>query len=164
MWLIYNSLKNKIEFSVNPWAIPTELIKSLANYGKIFSEFNLGSMFLNSVLLSVAMPLINLFFCACTAYAYATHDFKGKQILYWVAMIPMLVNITGTLPSQYNLYVKLGIYDSIPGILLTATNGFGFPFLLFSSVFQTVSRIYHEAAEIDGAGNWRIFLQIYSCL
>lgn len=161
LWLIYNSLKNKIEFSVNPWAIPTELIKSLANYGKIFSEFNLGSMFLNSVLLSVAMPLINLFFCACTAYAYAVHDFKGKQILYWVAMIPMLVNITGTLPSQYNLYVKLGIYDSIPGILLTATNGFGFPFLLFSSVFQTVSRIYHEAAEIDGAGNWRIFLQIY---
>lgn len=99
----------------------------------------MGSMFLNSVLLSVAMPLINLFFCACTAYAYAVHDFKGKQILYWVAMIPMLVNITGTLPSQYNLYVKLGIYDSIPGILLTATNGFGFPFccsVVYSKLFR----------------------------
>lgn len=161
LWLVYNSMKNKIEFSANPWGFPTEPIKSLGNFGKIFSEFNLGSMFLNSIILSVAMPLINLFFCACTAYAYALHDFKGKHVLYWVAMIPMLVNITGTLPSQYNLFVKIGIFDSIPGILLTATNGFGFAFLLFGSVFQNISRTYHEAAEIDGAGHWRIFLQIY---
>ena len=47
------------------------------------------------------------------------------------------------------------------GMLLTATSGFGFPFLIFSSVFQNISKTYHEAAEIDGAGNWRIFLQIY---
>lgn len=160
-WLIYNSLKNKIEFSANPWAFPAEPIRSLGNFGKIFSEFNLGSMFFNSVILAVAMPFINLFFCACTAYAYAVHDFKGKKVLYWVAMVPMLVNITGTLPSQYNLFVKLGIYDSIPGMLITATNGFGFGFLLFGSVFQNISRTYHEAAAIDGAGQWRIFLQIY---
>lgn len=61
LWLVYNSLKNKIEFSVNPWAFPTEPIKSLANFGTIFSEFNLGSMFFNSLFLSIAMPLINLF-------------------------------------------------------------------------------------------------------
>lgn len=161
LWLIYNSLKGKVEFATNPWAFPVAPFASLSNYVKIFSEFNLGSMFFNSVILAVGMPFINLFFCACTAYAYALHDFKGKQILYWVAMIPMLVNITGTLPSQYNLFVKLGIYDSIPGILLTATSGFGFAFLLFGSVFQNISRTYHEAAEIDGAGQWRIFLQIY---
>ena len=159
--LVYNALKNKIEFSANPWAFPTEPIKSLANFGTIFSEFNLGSMFFNSLFLSIAMPLINLFFCACTAYAYALHDFKGKRVLYWVAMIPMLVSITGTLPAQYNLFVKIGIFDNMIGMLLTATSGFGFPFLIFSSVFQNISKTYHEAAEIDGAGNWRIFLQIY---
>ena len=162
VWLAFNSLKNKIEFSANPWGFPIDAIGSVAtNYGKIFTEFNLGAMFFNSAILSIFMPLINLFFCACTAYAYAIHDFKGKQVLYWVAMIPMLVNITGTLPAQYNLFVKIGIYDNMAGILLTATSGFGFAFLLFGSVFQNTSRTYHEADEIDGAGNWRIFLQIY---
>ena len=137
VWLAFNSLKNKIEFSANPWGFPIDAIGSVAtNYGKIFTEFNLGAMFFNSAILSIFMPLINLFFCACTAYAYAIHDFKGKQVLYWVAMIPMLVNITGTLPAQYNLFVKIGIYDNMIGILLTATSGFGFAFLLFGSVFQ----------------------------
>ena len=112
LWLVYNSLKDKIEFSVNPWAMPVKPVQSLGNFAKIFSEFNLGSMFLNSIILSVAMPLINLFFCACTAYAYAAHDFKGKRALYWLAMVPMLVNITGTLPSQYNLFVKIGIFPA----------------------------------------------------
>ena len=51
LWLVYNALKNKIEFSANPWAFPTEPIKSLANFVTIFSEFNLGSMFLNSLFL-----------------------------------------------------------------------------------------------------------------
>lgn len=161
LWLIYNSLKNKVEFSANPWAFPESPFLSLKNYGVIFSQFNVGSMFFNSVILATLMPLINLFFCACTAYAYAMHEFHGKRALYWLAIIPMFVAITGTLPAQYKLYIDLGIYDNMIGILLTATGGFGFAFLLFAGVFQNVSRTYKEAAEIDGAGQWRTFLQIY---
>lgn len=161
LWLLYNSLKDKIEFSTNPWAFPENPFLSLKNFGVIFSQFNVGSMFFNSVVLATLMPFINLFFCACTAYAYAMHMFRGKEVLYWLAVIPMFVTITGTLPAQYNLYVKLGIYDNMIGILLTATGGFGGAFVLFAGVFRSVSRTYMEAAEIDGAGQWRIFLQIY---
>ena len=60
VWLAFNSLKNKIEFSANPWRLPTDAIGSVVtNYGKIFTEFNLGAMFFNSVFLSIFMPLIN---------------------------------------------------------------------------------------------------------
>lgn len=159
LWLLFNSIKNKIEFSVNPWAFPEAFL--ISNYFKIFSEFNIGAMFFNSIILSVCTPLINLFFCACASYAYAKHEFRFKKVLFWVAMVPMLVNITGTLPSEYNLMVKLHLFDSIPGMLVRATSGFGFGFMLFASVFENISNHYKEAAEIDGAGNWRIFLQIY---
>lgn len=162
LWLIYNSLKDKFEFGLNPWMAPKAPLKMLSNYTKIFSEFNLGAMFFNSVILATAMPFINLFFCLCTAYAYAMHDFKGKKALYAVAMIPMVVNIVGTLPAQYSLYAKLHVIDNIPMLLLTCTGGVGFAFMLFAGVLENVSRSYKEAAEIDGAGPWRIFLQIYA--
>lgn len=161
LWLIVNSLKTKYEFNMHPWDFPSAPFAQFANYGKIFSEFNLGSMFLNSIILSILMPAITVFCCSCVGYAYATHEFKLKRVLYWVALLPMIVSVAGTLPAQYNLIVNLGFYDNIPGMLLTATNGFGFNFLVMASVYQNISPHYRESAEIDGAGKWRIYLQIY---
>lgn len=97
----------------------------------------------------------------CTAYAYAKHEFKLKRALYIVGIIPMVVSIAGTLPANYKLINDLGIYDNMYLYVLTGTTGFGMNFLLLSSVFQNISTTYREAAEIDGAGQWRIFLQIY---
>lgn len=161
LWLIYNSVKDKIEFFLNPWAVPKSPLSYLSNYAVIFKDFGIAEMFFNSVFLSVLGPLITVFFTSCAAYAYARHTFKLKPLLYAVAITPMIVNIAGTLPSMYRLINNMGIYDSLPGILLTSTSGFGFNFLLVTSVFVNISNTYKEAAMIDGAGRWRIFLTIY---
>ena len=76
-------------------------------------------------------------------------------------MVPMVVSIAGTQPAMYKLVNNLGIYDNLFGILLMSTGGFGFNFMLIASVFINISDAYREAASIDGAGNWRIFLTIY---
>lgn len=162
LWLLYNSLKGRQEFFNNPWAFPQDLFGNLANFGVVFTEFGLGEMLFNTVFLSIFCPLLGLFFTTCVAYAYAKHTFKGKKLLYAVAMIPMLVSIAGTQPATYKLINNLGLYDNLFGILLMNTGGFGFNFLLISSVFINISDAYKEAAQLDGAGNWRIFLTIYA--
>ena len=161
LWLLYNAVKDKVEFFLNPWNFPQSFWANLKNFGVIFSEFGVGKMFFNSIFIAVLSPIISIFFTACAAYAYARHTFKTKPLLYIVAMIPMVVSVAGTEPATYRLVNNLGIYDSLPGMLLLSTGGFGFNFLLLVSVFVNISGAYKEAAQIDGAGNWRIFLTIY---
>ncbi len=171
VWLLLNSLKTDVEFFESTWALPKSPFKNLANYLTAFDmkvtttleyrEVGLPMMFLNTLYLSLVPPLFSLFFTCCTAYAYARHNFKLKGVLYAILVIPMLVNIAGTLPTMYKLIRDLGIYNNIFLIMVTGWSGAGFNFLLISSVFSNISGTYKEAAQIDGAGQWRIFLTIY---
>ena len=170
-WLLLNSLKTDVEFFKDTWALPKEPLKNLANYltaidmsvttKLYFRDVGLPLMFLNTIYLSFIPPLFSLFFTCCTAYAYARHQFKLKGLLYTMLVIPMVVNIAGTLPTVYKLIQDLGIYNNIFLIMVTGWSGAGFNFLLISSVFENISGTYKEAAQIDGAGHWRIFLTIY---
>ena len=161
LWLLYNSVKSKTEFFLQPWAFPNNPFKYMSNYLTVFKDFNVGMMFFNSVFLSLLCPLVSIFFHCCTAYAYARHNFKLKPLVYTLAIIPMVVSIAGTLPTQYKLINTLGIYDNIFLYLILSAAGTGYNFMLISSVFENMSNAYKEAALIDGAGNWRIFLTIY---
>ena len=161
LWLLYNSMKGNLEFAKDPLAFPAHIGTNIKNYVVIFQEFDMGTMFYNSLFLAIASPTVSIFFHMCTAYAYARHEFKCKKLLYILGITPMVVSIAGTLPTSYKLINDLGIYDNMYLWLLTGTAGFGMNFLLLASVFQNISGTYREAAEIDGAGPWRIFLRIY---
>ena len=161
LWLISNSVKGSLEFQKYPLALPKDIWKHISNYAIMFKEFEMGTMFYNSLFLSIASPTVSIFCHMCTAYAYAKHEFKLKKALYILGITPMVVSVAGTLPTSYQLINDLRIYDNMYLWILTGTGGFGMNFLLFASVFQNISTTYREAAEIDGAGQWRIFLGIY---
>lgn len=171
LWLLINSLKTDVEFFKDTWALPKEPFKNLENYLTAFDmsvttkleyrEVGLPLMFLNTIYLAFVPPIFSLFFTCCTAYAYARHQFKLKGLLYTILIIPMVVNIAGTLPTMYKLIQQLGIYNNMFLMMITSWSGAGFNFLLISSVFENISGTYKEAAQIDGAGHWRIFLTIY---
>lgn len=161
LWLLYNSVKGRMEFTKHPMEFPTAPLANLKNYTIMFQQFDMGTMFFNSVFLAAASPTVSIFCHMCTAYAYAKHEFKLKKVLYVLGITPMVVSVAGTLPTSYQLINDLRIYDNMYLWILTGTGGFGMNFLLLSSVFQNISSTYREAAEMDGAGQWRIFLGIY---
>lgn len=170
LYLVYNSVKGWQEFWANPWALPVNFFKELGNYIEAFDmsvitdegeRVGLLAMFGNSIFLTIFAPLVSLFCHASTAYAYARHRFKLKGVLYALMITPMLVNIAGSLPTTAQLIKTMGIKDNIVMILILYTTGHGFNFLLLASVFENISGTYKEAALIDGAGHWRIFITIY---
>ena len=79
LWLISNSLKGSLEFQKFPLALPKDIWKHISNYSIMFKEFEMGTMFYNSLFLSVASPTVSIFCHMCTAYAYAKHEFKLKK-------------------------------------------------------------------------------------
>lgn len=159
IWLIINSLKGTTEFLRDPIGMPTKLLFS--NYSTMFVEFNLPQMFINTLLICFIIPSVSLLVANGAAYAVAKFKFALRSFCYTLAMINIYVSIAGTLPTTYKLMNNLGLIDSLLGLVVMGSGGFSFDFLLLHGIYINISNEYREAAEIDGAGYWRIFLQIY---
>ena len=157
-WMLVNSLETKQEFLNNPWPMPQQLM--FCNYVEVFQMFDLASMLFNSLSLSLTVPTASLFATACVSYAVAKYKFPGKRVLYFIAISIMFIPTTGSLPVMFRLMLDLHLYDTLIGMILKGATGFGMNFHILYGIFSGVSDTYAEAAKIDGASNWRVFLQI----
>lgn len=163
IWLFINSLKDKLEFFENPMGLPIKPMPQ--NYVNVFTvlkqdDFNLGSMFFNSFSLVIGQVAASLFVCACASYVVAKYQFRGRNIVYFIAVLIMFIPTTGSLIIYFRLIQDLMLYDNWIGMVITHASGFGMNFLMLYGFFKSISWSYAEAASIDGAGNFMIFFRI----
>ena len=158
LWLLVNSFKDFLEFSDSPWGIPQKL--QWSNYAFIFENFAMGEAFINSIILCLACPTAGVISTTFAEYALSKFEFRGKKILYFIHILPMLICITGSTSTMYIFFNDLGIYDTFISMIWSSAGGVGMNFLLVYAVFKNVSRTYMEAAEIDGADDFTVFIKI----
>lgn len=161
-WAIVTSFKSYEEYAANTVAFPT--VCHFENYAAAFTSLvangvGMFGMLLNSLWYTIGGAGLGVAVSSMTAYAVSKYRFPGGRILYWVALVTMMIPIVGAIPSQYKIYNMLGILNS-PAILVSFANGFGFNFIVQYSFYKNISWTYAEAAQIDGAGNFRIFFTI----
>lgn len=155
------SLKGVDEFHEKN-LLPKEWLFS--NYGQAFKEVKAGDsnmfvMLWNSIWYACGGAALGVFTSAITSYVVAKYRFPGRNVIYWMAIVTMMIPIVGAFPAQYLVYNNLGIYDS-PLLLVTKMAGFGFNFVVLLSFFKTLSWTYAEAGFIDGAGHMKVFFRI----
>lgn len=117
-------------------------------------------MFLNSLVYSVITTVFAIASQLVVAYAVAKYDFKLKKVYYNVAIIVMLIPIVGSLPSQMRFAEVLRLKNSFLGIAIMNCKYPGMYFLVFYAMFKNISWSYAEAAQIDGAGHFKIFIEV----
>ena len=165
IWLIINSFKTSQEFSTNYAGLPINW--TFENFVNAFTfaspethYFNVFQMLGMSLLLSVCGTLATVFFSSCAAYVVAKYEFPGRKIIFGIVIFTLIIPIVGSLPSQIQLMQKMGLYDTIIGVIFLYSGAFGMNFMLLYSFFKNLSWTYVEAAKIDGASDFRIFFQI----
>lgn len=165
-WMFVNSFKTNQEFFTNVWALPQSF--SFRNYTSVLGynmqtsagTFNITHMFILSVGITLAATVINTLLSTMAAYVIARYRFKGRNLLYSVALFTLIMPIVGTLPAQFRLMQNLGLYNSIIGILILYSGSFGFTFFIMHGYFKNISPTYAEAAFVDGASDFQVFLRI----
>ena len=135
-------------------------IVTLSQYKQLLVESPVYlNSFWNSMKIVVPVVLGQLAVSSMAAYAFTVLRFKRKEALFFLYIIVMLLPLQVTLMPNYLMADWLGIKDSYLAIILPGIfNPFG-TFLLRQSMKQ-IPRAYIEAAQIDGAGHWRIFTSI----
>ncbi len=163
LWCLLNSFKETKDFLMNVNGLPTKW--TFENWGESFSltidnNITIPTMYLNSIFLTIGCTFFSLFSCSATAYVLTKYDFPGKSAMYTTALVIMMIPTMGSMAAMYRLYNQVGLINTYTGVFITAMGGFGSGFLLLYGFYKNLSWAYAEAAQIDGAGPFRIYFTI----
>ncbi|GGK85538.1 sugar ABC transporter permease [Sphaerisporangium melleum] len=130
------------------------------NYSNLLAS-GFTASFWNTVAITVPATLLVIGFAAMAAYAFAWIEFPGRDALFMVVIALLVVPIQIALIPIAKMYGFLGIFGSIPGVVLFHV-AFGLPFAIFllRNFFVGIPKELLEAARMDGAAEWKIFATV----
>jgi multiple sugar transport system permease protein len=158
VWMVLSSIKPDAEVTAAPptwW--PHEI--TLDNYATLFTRLDFPRYFLNSTLVAGAVTLGNVVFCSMLGYALAKLDFPGKRAMFGLVLTTLMIPGVVTFVPLFILTTNIGLTDTLPGMFLPFLAGPFGVFLMRQFILGLPDELIH-AARIDGAGEWRIFVQI----
>ncbi len=133
---------------------------SLEQYGKVLLDSPLYlSMFWNSLFLVVPIIAGQTLVAALAAYAFSKLRFRGRELLFLIYVLTMLMPFQVTLVPNYIMADRLGLLNSSGAIILPGIFA-AFGVFMLRQFMQDIPYAYIEAAKMDGAGHWRIFCTI----
>ena len=94
------------------------------------------------------------------AYAVAKYNFKFGKFMYGIVIVTMILPVVGNLPSQIQMAKFTGAYDNLLGVAVMKGHFLGTNFLIFYAAFKSLPNDFKEAAEMDGASQLQVLLQI----
>jgi len=162
LWVISNSLKTSPEIFGSSWSLPQNpILNGLTNYRKAWNISNMGGYFINSIAIAFGAVILTVGFSAPAAYALARIPFLGSRPIFYYFIAGMGLPFQLVLVPLYVLFVKLGLINSQAGLILALTAvSIPFTILLLTGFFRSLPTELEEAAAIDGASEFGIFLKI----
>ncbi|EYT49492.1 carbohydrate ABC transporter permease [Brachybacterium muris] len=133
------------------------------NYVRVFTNTNLGSTLINSIVVAVPATVLPIMFAAFAAYAFTFIRFRGKELLFILIVALMVVPIQVAFQPMLNLLGPrgLGISGEYVAVWLLHT-GFGMPLAIYilRNYMTGLPGSLIESAKIDGASHYQTFWRL----
>ncbi|NWG27442.1 MAG: carbohydrate ABC transporter permease [Ignavibacteriaceae bacterium] len=158
IWMLSASFMTDGAASVfPPKFFPDEVV--LQQYQTLFTRLNIAKNFFNSIFLSVVVTTISLFFNSMAGYAFAKYRFKGKDKLFNLLLVNMIVPSQITMLPLFLMLKSVGLINTYMAIIVTGmANIFGI-FLIRQHCLSIPDSLI-EAARMDGATDFQIYRKI----
>ena len=158
VWCIVLSFDRKAlstlpEFSL----LPHEF--SLFNYEVAFNTIPLVRYYINTIFVTVVHTFLAVFFALMCGYAFAKGKFVGKQFWFIFMLAVMMIPFESRMVPLYLQYKSWGLLDTYAPLLMGAC-AYVYGIFFARPNIEAIPDSLRESAYIDGASEWRIFLQI----
>lgn len=130
---------------------------TLEGYKRIFSDGTIVRGFINSILYSTGFTIVTVLVCILAGYTLSTDDLVGKKTIMVFFIITMFFN--GGLIPTYLVVRDLGMLNTVWAIIIPNAINVWF-IILARTYFKAIPKELKEAARIDGASEFKIFLKI----
>jgi sn-glycerol 3-phosphate transport system permease protein len=136
---------------------------TLENFERAWNAAPFARYFVNTIILVTMVLVAQLVLCSLAAFAFARFEFPGKNILFALVLVQLLVMPDILLVRNYTTMRVLGLVDTILAIGLPYFAS-GFAIFLLRQTFKTIPRELDEAARIEGCSwlglLWRVYIPL----
>src|SRR5207249_1140777 len=131
----------------------------LANYAEAWHRAQMGRMLVNSAIVALGVAIGKIVISLLSAFAIVYFDFRGKNVVFWMIFVTLMLPVPVRIVSTYQVVSVLGWVNTYWGLtvplMASATGTF-----LFRQFFRTIPDSLAEAAQLDGAGPMRFLWTI----
>lgn len=130
------------------------------NYGRMIKLVPIWDGFKNSLIVSVCATILAAYFGALTAFGFAKYKFKGKETLFTIVLMSLIIPPQIALVGFFDICNRLHLRDSLLALIIPAIASATIVFFVRYYIQQSVSDSVMESARIDGCGEFRIYNRI----
>jgi len=131
---------------------------TLSNYERILVRGDFGQYFLNSLMVAVGSTALSVLLSAMMAYGFARYRFPGRELMFRLLLLGLMVPAIMLIVPQFVLAKHLGLIDTLPGLVVFYVAGsLALNTFLLRGFFEAIPAELDQAMQIDGAGDWRRF-------
>lgn len=158
-WTLMSSFKTTSEIFASPFSLPADW--KFENYVNAWNTAGIGTYFFNTVIVVGFALVIVMVLGAMCAYVLARFVFPGYRAVYYLMLAGLTFPIFLAIVPLFFILQNIGLLNTLPGLIIVYV-AFALPFTVFFlfSFFKALPHEIAEAAQIDGAGEWRTFFQV----
>ncbi len=156
--MLITGMKSFEEVSISRmWALPSSL--SFDSFAAAWERLNVS--FLNSIKLVVPATVISSILGSMNGYVLSKWKFRGSDTIFTAILFGMFIPYQSILIPLVLTLQKIGLYGSIPGLILThVVYGIPITTLIFRNYYAGIPGELVEAGKVDGAGFFGIYRHI----
>ena len=125
--------------------------------------YNFPKWYLNTVLMTGITIIIKLFLITYTAYGFSKIKFKGRDAIFLVLLVAMMIPADIMILPRYMIFKNLKLLNTMWAIIISSCVDVYFVFLL-RQAFISIPESISEAAKIDGCNHFTIYARIITPL
>lgn len=159
LYMVIASFKSVPDFFTNPYGLPSRWVWE--NYTRAWNEAKIGITLPNSIVVTTVSVVGSTFLSAMAAYGLSRRERPLAMALYLLFIGGMLVPVQMIVLPLFILLRTLGLFGTLFALILPYI-ALGLPLgvLILTPIAATLPRDLSDAARIDGAREWRIFMSI----
>jgi len=154
------SIKQMSEYNVWPIKILPK-VPQWSNYVTVFKMAPYLKVAIRTAALAIVFTLIVTISSSLIGFAFARYPVKGNKPLFFIVVGLMIIPYIVVLIPQFVMYSRLHLVNTYWPWIFNAIAGNSFYIFLFRQFFLSFPRELEDAAEVDGAGPFRIYWQIF---
>ena len=158
LWMILTSSKTVPEsMQVPPTIFPAQA--TTENFTKVMASLPFLNLYFNTGLMILFRVICAVVFSSMAGYAFAKLQFKGKNLLFSIVLIQMMLPSQIFIIPQYQMVAKLGAANTIFALVFPGlVSAFGTFFL--RQAYLGIPNEIGEAAYLDGCNQWQSFTKV----
>ena len=162
VWMVLSSFKTRAEITAVPLTLLPEAFR-WDNYARAIDQMKFTRVFMNSLVVTTAVTLINLLTATWGGYTFGKLRWPGRDRVFMLLLTTLMIPGFLTIIPRYVLVSKLGMVNSYSGMIVPFMMGV-FGIFLTKQYMLSIPDELVDAAKVDGCSAlgiyWRIIVPL----